>query len=177
MYNYQKIHVNIFIKRQKRWGWVGVFGGVGEDGGLCQISIHKSLAILFILYVFYRPMYMYNKDSWADTRKWIYWKNIIKWSIENKLTGIIILVRFHEGLSMKKVTVFTLMVLCGDFYFVDFLYFKNTHLLNKDIYQYLWIMIFYISLLCVHMFKNSTENSKILNWWMTSNTVWLIVWI
>lgn len=59
MYNYQKIHVNIFIKRQKRWGLVGVFGGVGEDGGLCQISIHKSLAILFILYVFYRPMYMY----------------------------------------------------------------------------------------------------------------------
>lgn len=68
------------------------------------------------------------------------------------------------GLSMKKVTVFTLMVLCDDFYFVDFLYFKNTHLLNKDIYQYLWIMIFYISPLCVHMFKNSTVNSKILNW-------------
>lgn len=136
MYNYQKIHVNIFIKRQKRWGWVGVFGGVGEDGGLCQISIHKSLAILFILYVFYRPMYMYNKDSWADTRKWIYWKNIIKWSKENKLTGIIILVRFHE------VTVFTLMVLCGDFYFVEFLYFENKqrHLsifMNNDFLKFL----------------------------------------
>lgn len=48
-------------------GGVGVFGDRGEDGGLCQISIHKSLAILFILYVFYRPMYMYNKESWADT--------------------------------------------------------------------------------------------------------------
>lgn len=142
--------------------------GVGEDGGLCQISIHKSLAILFILYVFYRPMYMYNKDSWADTRKWNYWKNIIKWSIENKLTGIIILVRFHE------VTVFTLMVLCGDFYFVDFLYFKNTHLLNKDIYQYLWIMIFYISLLCVHMFKNSTVNSKI--YWIDKWPLTLCGW-
>lgn len=27
-----------------------------------KISIHKSLAILFILYAFYRPMYMYNKE-------------------------------------------------------------------------------------------------------------------
>lgn len=44
-------------------GGVGGFGDRGEDGGLCQISIHKSLAILFILYVFYRPMYMYNKES------------------------------------------------------------------------------------------------------------------
>lgn len=73
-------------------------------------------------------MYMYNKDFWVDIRKWIYWKNIIKWLIENKLIGIIILVRFYE------VMVFILMVFCGDFYFVDFLYFKNIYLLNKDIY-------------------------------------------
>lgn len=86
------------------------------------------MGILFILYVFYRFMYMYNKDFWVDIRKWNYWKNIIKWLIENKLIGIIILVRFYE------VMVFILMVFCGDFYFVDFLYFKNIYLLNKDIY-------------------------------------------
>lgn len=136
-------------------GGVGVFGDRVEDGGLCQISIHKSLAILF---------YMYSIGLCTCITKSPEQILMIKWSIENKLTGIITLVRFHEGLSMKKVTVFTLMVLCDDFYFVDFLYFKNTHLLNKDIYQYLWIMIFYISPLCVHMFKNSTVNSKILNW-------------
>lgn len=43
---------------------------------------------------------------------------------------------------MKKVTVFTLMVLCGDFYFVDFLYFKNKqrHLsifMNNDFFKFL----------------------------------------
>lgn len=59
---------------------------------------------------------------------------MIKWLIENKLIGIIILVRFYEGFSMKKVMVFILMVFCDDFYFVDFLYFKNIYLLNKDIY-------------------------------------------
>lgn len=135
------------------WGFLGI--GVRMGVFVRSVSINHWPFYLF---------YMYSIGLCTCITKSPEQILMIKWSIENKLTGIITLVRFHEGLSMKKVTVFTLMVLCDDFYFVDCLYFKHTHLLNKDIYQYLWIMIFYISPLCVHMFKNSTVNSKILNW-------------
>lgn len=121
------------------WGWVGVW--VRMEVFVRSVSINPWPFYLFYMYSIGLCTCITKSSEQILGSDYIE-KNIIKWSVENKLTGIIILVRFHEGLSMKKVTVFTLMVLCGDFYFVEFLYFKNKqrHLsifMNNDFLKFL----------------------------------------